>query len=252
MRVLCSMGRRRRKKPPAGVGQAGAGAPTSFLDATAYRRAEKAYRHYKHEGAMPTDFSEVIDCHDLEHNTEQNRQRLRRVATPASHADLALYELVGCPGLYLAPGALSVDEQCELAHSATTTFHQAPNATNLSSTVQQRDDTKPEPEPEPEPEPRPELSPEREPETATLDRLSRLRWATLGYQYQWTSRTYVPGKVTAMPARLSEICSALAGATGHSMEPHAAIVNYYNPKVRPCPGPRSSHRNPLRRVLPEV
>eukprot|EP01043_Picozoa_sp_COSAG02_P011084 COSAG02_NODE_403_length_23058_cov_12.124134_1_plen_102_part_10 len=34
-----------------------------------------------------------------------------------------------------------------------------------------------------------------------------------------------------MPSRLSELCSAVARAAGHAMEPQAAIVNYYNPKV---------------------
>ena len=33
-----------------------------------------------------------------------------------------------------------------------------------------------------------------------------------------------------MPSRLSSLCAALAGATGHPMEPQAAIVNYYHPK----------------------
>lgn len=215
--------KRRRKNQPADAGKSGAGAPASFLDGTAYRRAEKAYRRYTHIGAPETDFRDVVDCHDLENNTEQNRRRLQRIATKGSDV---LYALEGCPGLYLAPGALTEDEQCEMAHSAAYSYQRPPNATNL--TVVQRHDplpTRSDPDAEPEPESELELP------VPTLERLSRLRWATLGYQYQWTSRTYEAGKATEMPSRLSELCSALASAVGHAMDPQAAIVNYYNPKV---------------------
>lgn len=220
---LGRMGRRkrRRKNQPTNAGKAGAGAPASFLDGTAYRRAEKAYRRYTHDGAPETNFRNVIDCHDLENNTEDNRRRLRRVAG-AKNSDAVLYALDGCPGLYLAPGALTEDEQCELIYSAGSSYQQPPNATNLAAMAQPKSS-----EPELEPEPESEL----QLQAPTLDRLRRLRWATLGYQYQWTSRTYEAGKVTEMPSRLSELCSNLAGALGHAMEPQAAIVNYYNPKV---------------------
>ena len=100
----------------------------SSLDATAYRRAEKAYKHYTHELAEPTDFSTVVDCSDIANNTEENRAKLRRVTPPAFGA---LFELAGCPGLYLAPGVLSEDEQLELVLASATSFHRPPNATNL-------------------------------------------------------------------------------------------------------------------------
>eukprot|EP01043_Picozoa_sp_COSAG02_P030049 COSAG02_NODE_1900_length_10458_cov_4.285838_5_plen_338_part_00 len=217
--------KRRRKGHTANAGKAGAGAPASFLDGTAYRRAEKAYRRYTHDGAPETDFGDVIDCRNLDNNTEQNRRRLQRVAvSTAIESDAVLYTLDGCPGLYLAPSVLSEHEQCELVHSATNSYQRPPNATNLTA-VQQREPAFIKPEPEPEPEPEPGL------QALTLGRLSRLRWATLGYQYQWTSRTYEAGKVTEMPSRLSELCSSVARAAGHAMEPQAAIVNYYNPKV---------------------
>jgi alkylated DNA repair protein alkB family protein 1 len=216
--------KRRRKGHTANAGKAGAGAPASFLDGTAYRRAEKAYRRYTHDGAPETDFGDVIDCRDLDNNTEQNRRRLQRVPVSTENgSDAVLYTLDGCPGLYLAPSVLSEHEQCELVHSAANAYQRPPNATNLTAVQQHEPTSKPEPEPESEPEPGLQA--------LTLDRLSRLRWATLGYQYQWTSRTYEAGKVTEMPSRLSELCSSVARAAGHEMEPQAAIVNYYNPKV---------------------
>ena len=85
----------------------------SSLDATAYRRAEKAYKHYTHAFAEPTDFSNVVDCSDIANNTEENRAKLRRVTPAEPPACGALFELAGCPGLYLAPGVLSDDEQLE-------------------------------------------------------------------------------------------------------------------------------------------
>ena len=53
--------------------------------------------------------------------------------------------------------------------------------------------------------------------------------ATLGYLYQWSTRSYEAGLQTAMPAHLSALCTRLAAAAGHAMAPDAAIVNYYSP-----------------------
>lgn len=229
------MGRRRGNKGRVActdAGKAGAGAPRTFLDDTAYRRAEKHYRRYTHAGALPTDYSDVLDCRDTASNTEPNRARLHRVSAAAALpgwpdvSEPVLYEVDGCPGLFVAPGALTVDEQRLLAFDCATSYHQRPNATNLLAAAKPTTAEGPRPE-EPELEPEPDPAPE----PATLERLRALRWATLGYQYQWTSRTYLPGAATAMPHRLSALCTGLAGAAGYVMEPQAAIVNYYNPKV---------------------
>ena len=58
--------------------------------------------------------------------------------------------------------------------------------------------------------------------------LSKLTWATVGYQYQWTPREYDPRFRSHFPAELAQLASALAGACGWSLRPEAAIINLYS------------------------
>ena len=60
--------------------------------------------------------------------------------------------------------------------------------------------------------------------------LSRLAWATVGYQYQWTERQYDPSKRCPMPPDLTQLAIDLAGACGWSLRPEAAILNLYGVK----------------------
>ena len=68
-------------------------------------------------------------------------------------------------------------------------------------------------------------------------RLSQVRWVTLGYQYDWTRRTYPPRVVPGtegdsdppFPERLADVCSGLAHGCGyHSFKAEAGIVNFYS------------------------
>jgi alkylated DNA repair protein alkB homolog 1 len=59
--------------------------------------------------------------------------------------------------------------------------------------------------------------------------LSRLTWATLGYQYQWTQRAYVPEVRCPFPRDLERLSADLAAACGWELRPEAAIVNLYGP-----------------------
>ncbi len=197
-------------------GTAGAGAPKSWLDETLYRRAEKKYKRYTHKGAAPTDFSEVVDCSFLERNTADNRQRIRPVANTS-----AAYELDGCPGLYVLPGALSADTQRELVISCCTDYHCAPHCTNRRNTS----DSCSAPQSAPGTEVDLDISPAEQ-----LAKLQSLRWATLGYQYQWASRSYVENKRTDMPTSLCELSRELTSRVGQIIDPQSAIINYYTAK----------------------
>eukprot|EP01041_Mallomonas_annulata_P003219 gene3219-6364_t len=57
--------------------------------------------------------------------------------------------------------------------------------------------------------------------------LSRLRWATLGFQYDWTNRIYNREIHIPFPDDLAAMCKDLAAAAGYTMRPEAAIVNFY-------------------------
>jgi len=75
----------------------------------------------------------------------------------------------------------------------------------------------------------------------THDDLARLTWATLGYHYDWTNRTYVKGWKGEFPADLAAVCVELAAHVGVSQyAPTAAIVNYYAAGKR---APMLAHRD---------
>lgn len=60
--------------------------------------------------------------------------------------------------------------------------------------------------------------------------LSRLAWATVGYQYQWTERRYDRSKRSPMPQELVQLAAELAFACGWALTPEAAIINLYGHK----------------------
>ena len=58
--------------------------------------------------------------------------------------------------------------------------------------------------------------------------LSKLTWAAVGYQYQWTPRTYDVRCHSPFPRELRQLAVDLAGACGWALRPEAAIINLYN------------------------
>ena len=58
--------------------------------------------------------------------------------------------------------------------------------------------------------------------------LSKLRWATLGYHYNWTERKYDKDKHSQMPLSILDMAESVADASGYrNMKAEAVIVNYY-------------------------
>ena len=59
--------------------------------------------------------------------------------------------------------------------------------------------------------------------------MGRMRWVTLGYQYDWTERKYYPEAFVPFPSQLADLCKELGQALGknNTIDPQAAIVNFY-------------------------
>lgn len=61
--------------------------------------------------------------------------------------------------------------------------------------------------------------------------LSKVRWVTLGYQYDWTSRSYNRENYVPFPVALGRLCKELTASiyeqSGFTLDPEAAIVNFY-------------------------
>ncbi|XP_057200232.1 nucleic acid dioxygenase ALKBH1 [Triplophysa rosa] len=64
----------------------------------------------------------------------------------------------------------------------------------------------------------------REPKTL----LEKLRWVTLGYHYDWNSKTYSPDHFTPFPTELHSLSHKVAAACGFpGFNAEAGILNYY-------------------------
>ncbi|CAF1438607.1 unnamed protein product [Rotaria magnacalcarata] len=63
--------------------------------------------------------------------------------------------------------------------------------------------------------------------------LARIRWATLGYHYDWTNKIYKQGDHTKLPNELAQLSETIVKVISSNtncpmMQPEAAIVNYYH------------------------
>ena len=67
------------------------------------------------------------------------------------------------------------------------------------------------------------------PSSSWKDCLDGLRWVSLGFHYDWTTRQYLPPELShsSIPADFSCLCQELAAVCGLTLTPEAAIVNYY-------------------------
>ncbi|CAF0936327.1 unnamed protein product [Adineta steineri] len=71
------------------------------------------------------------------------------------------------------------------------------------------------------------------------ENLSRIRWATLGYHYDWTNKVYKQDDHTKVPDELAQLCKiimrVISSSAGCSMmNAEAAIVNYYHMNSTLC------------------
>lgn len=59
--------------------------------------------------------------------------------------------------------------------------------------------------------------------------IMKLRWATMGYNYEWNSRAYYDEMKSSFPSDLHDLCRHIASAVGyHDFSAETAIVNYYH------------------------
>jgi alkylated DNA repair protein alkB family protein 1 len=192
-------------------------------DISPFKLAEKRLKRYK---GKQTDFSGVLDfardrfASGTEHRTKSlvKRQAESDLSRATESGPVTGEEKVagngvevvavpGCEGLCILPGFLTEEEQLQLAERCLADY--------------------------PTPEHRSNLTPqhgriERLWETRE-DLLEQLRWVTLGYQYDWTNRTYPPEHRVAVPCELVKYAEAASEAAGCSaVRAEAVIVNYYS------------------------
>ncbi len=202
-----------------------------LLAETAFRLEEKKYKLYKptkvgRRLVQPpeTDFSEVLDFRDISKNSDENRAKMHRVSLPAATKEM--YTFSGLPGLVFLPNFLSVKEQQYWMSRSLNDFSSAPFPNNETTLVNGPEGEK--------------MDPEKKQEILNRKGYRNgLRWATLGYSYNWSKKTYHPDEKVEFPSELSKLVKEivhdyfafafppLSEEYATNYEGQTSIVNYF-------------------------
>ncbi|CAO2829742.1 unnamed protein product [Amaranthus hypochondriacus] len=236
---------------------------TDDVDRTAFRRAEKKYKLYYDQNTKrkkqirPVDLSEVVDFKSILETYNQTGETPNGVHVLKREFDCPVIHVDNRAGFYFIPGALSVEQQCRWIKESLVSFPQPPNRTNHNAhygpvqdlfaaagegkILVQKEDSLKESE---------QLSNAKEPRWKFCDNtenvslkgyggnsilasvlLRKLRWSTLGLQFDWSKRNYdVSLPHNKIPDALCQLAKKLAlpaMPAGDEFKPEAAIVNYF-------------------------
>ncbi|KAL5762433.1 hypothetical protein ACOSP7_018697 [Xanthoceras sorbifolium] len=237
---------------------------------TAFRQAEKKYKLYyddafksskKKKQPKQVDLSEVLDFKSVLDSYSENAQLPPGIFARQCGFKRPVFCLENHPGFYFIPGALSMEEQCQWIRESLTSFPQPPNRTNHNAIYGPIHDlflaTKEK-----------KILVDEESSPASLDSeanscigngdahrwkfyeeniasleaktcksisasklLRKLRWSTLGLQFDWSKRNYdvsLPhNKIPDALCQLAKTLAAPAMPMGEDFKPEAAIVNYF-------------------------
>lgn len=226
-----------------------------------FRKVSSRHRNNKETYNEDTfDVSSIINVHCLERMNESTRNRLIDVQShPQSYAyfpadefhlytntEACILKIDGLPdGFYIIKNALSTPSQHVWAGIALEDYSSAPhnNLTNLESINTDHSDIN-------------ELKSPNMPQSLWQSTISEdngfekfkpLRWASLGYHYNWTLRMYCEDLKSTFPNDLRILCKHLANYVGENMTAEAAIVNFY-----PCGACMSGHLDDAEQAMDEA
>ncbi|KAH9112019.1 hypothetical protein LEN26_013372 [Aphanomyces euteiches] len=205
-----------------------------------FRPVEKLYRHRGdgHKNAKQrrlerqmnvqgVDYSDVIDVHNLENNTEANRARIRTMSLPRSKAfsgtilepsRAQLFEIDGVSGLRVLINAMPRHRQVQWAMRAVHEYSKNPY-TNISVLKKDRSATNHLWE---------NAWRDRSPESWKA--FHSLRWANVGRHYDWTARQYMSTEdMPPLPQELEQFVQEVFDLTDMTdcKQVEAGIVNFY-------------------------
>lgn len=242
-------------------------AVTDETDRTEFRKTEKKYKLYYDQNSKrkkqpkQVDLSEVLDFKSFLDSYHQNGELPPEIVVVDCRFDRPVFGLESRPGFYFIPGALSVDEQCRWIRESLMSFPQPPNRTNHNAIYGPISDlfiAAKERKVLVEDENMPASSDSASngcvgngdtcrwsfcEEDSVLLRgksckpvsasvlLRKLRWSTLGLQFDWSKRNYnvsLPhNKIPDGLCQLAKKLAAPAMPVGEEFHPEAAIVNYF-------------------------
>ncbi|KAN0041853.1 hypothetical protein ACTFIV_004403 [Dictyostelium citrinum] len=208
------------------------------------------------EKREPIDYSPVLDFHNLENNTEDNKKLIIDCTSNVTTHEFEfnrdtefylhprewkVYGLQGYPGFYFIKSPFTAPQQKKWIKHALEDYADPPNNNNITlfhGPIKNlwkngekeliNEELKNQGKDEIQLEPRP-LDKNGEPLPTYRQLLDKLAWSTLGYQYQWTPRLYSEEFYEEFPDDLQELVQKIAIAT--KFDPYvaeAATVNFYS------------------------
>ncbi|KAK7379576.1 hypothetical protein VNO80_05039 [Phaseolus coccineus] len=236
-------------------------------DRTAFRRAEKKYKLYYDNNASsknkrkkqpkPVDLTEVLDFRSILECYLRNGALPPGVIVLHDNFTSPVFSLQNRPGFYFIPGALTIEKQCSLIRESLTDFPQPPNRTNhnamygpiqdvFGAAKEGRvlvEDNSPNSSSQTDADidhgdckewkfaTQKEVSLRKCKSVSASTLLRKLRWSTLGLQFDWSKRNYnMSLPHNKIPEPLCELAKQLAKSAlpaGVEFNPEAAIVNYF-------------------------
>ncbi|GAV90825.1 2OG-FeII_Oxy_2 domain-containing protein [Cephalotus follicularis] len=236
---------------------------------TAFRRAEKKYKLYydappksskKKKQSVTVDLTEVVDFKSILDSYNHNGQLPHGISLRCGF-DYTVFCFDSRPGFYFIPEALTVGEQCRWIRESLSSFPQPPNRTNhnaiygpIHDLFTAACDKKILVKEGISPAAFDSVSnclPNKgegcgwkfydESSAAAKSKtcksisasslLRKLRWSTLGLQFDWSKRNYdlsLPhNKIPDALGQLANRMAAPANPMGEEFQPEAAIVNYF-------------------------
>jgi len=198
--------------------RAAAGSADAAPPGTNRRRRRQLARAAAAAAVPETPEASDVTSQDVPHGVldvlagDEQVEELAPDRLPEAYAG-PLFGIRGRPGFVLAPGALS-DQVCRvLTHLALTRYCEPPHRTNLDAH---------------------KALIQEPPETAGAtgehkeSRSPKLAWASLGFHFDWTKRSYTDDMRGEMPLELQHLTARFARALGSgTYRAEAAIVNYY-------------------------
>jgi alkylated DNA repair protein alkB family protein 1 len=183
---------------------------------SAFREIEKLYQR-KHP---PPDYTQALHFHCLDLNTYENRQKIINVTQEfldtwgsQEKQQPSVFRIVDKPGLLVIIDAFTILEQKYWIRNCLVEYTHWTHPTNLGQQTSEQINlwswT--------------QMSPERR------ALVSKLRWTTLGYHYNWTTKAYRKDHQTPFPLELALLATRLVDTftSYKGFVAEAAIINYY-------------------------
>jgi alkylated DNA repair protein alkB family protein 1 len=205
------------------------------LNNTALRRAERKYK------TTNADLSGAFDFHDLSKNNAQVAEEIVLLGSwkSSNSTTRPVYGIKGVEGFVYVPGALTQAEQIYFMQQSFTAYAKPPNSTNLDAHYETPSDG---------------FFPHFKAQTdVTLHKkvddsrvvfkadeveskiIRKIRWITLGYQYNWTTKEYNFNEADSAAVFPNDLARWIQSAVevlgfGSDYRPEAGIVNFYQPE----------------------